>query len=61
MSRQKEYLYDVEVKKENGEIARFSVYKKGRNIYIVTDKDYEHIMYPSAKTVEAEIRTVFNS
>lgn len=61
MSRKKEFLYDMEVKKEDGEIVRFSIYKKGRNIYIVSDQSNEHLMHPSVKTIEDEIRIVFNA
>ena len=61
MSSKKEFVYWKEVKKEDGSIAKYSIYKKGRNFFITNDKGYEHLMHPSAKSIDDEIRIVFQS
>ena len=46
----------MEVKEKDGNIARYKIYKKGRNIFI-----NEHLMHPSAKSIDDEIRIVFGA
>ena len=61
MSSKKKFLYWLEVEKPDKTIGKYRIYKHGRNIFIVNDNGYEHLMHPSAKSIEDEIRTVFQS
>ena len=61
MSSKKEFLYWKEVKKQDGTITRYPIYKKGQNFLITNGKGYEHLMHPSAKSIDDEIRIVFQS
>lgn len=61
MISKREFLYWKEVEKEDGTIARFSVYKKGHNFFIKNDQGYEHLMHPTARSVDDEIRIVFRA
>lgn len=57
----KKFLYWKEVKREDGTIERFAIFKKGKSIFIETDSGHEHIVHPSAHSVDDEIRKVFNA
>ncbi len=61
MTSKKKLIYWLEVEKIDKTISRYSIYEKGRNIIIVNDNGYEHLMHPSAKSIEDEIRIVFKS
>ncbi len=61
MSAKKEFTYWKEVEKEHGTIVKFSIFKKGKSIFIETDSGYEHIVHPSARSVDDEIRIVFKA
>lgn len=61
MTSKKKLIYWLEVEKSDKTIGRYSIYEKGRNIIIVNDSGYEHLMHPSAKSIEDEIRIVFQS
>ncbi len=61
MISKKKFMYWKEVKKEDGSIARFVIFKKGKSIFIETDTGYEHIVHPSARSVDDEIRMVFKA
>ncbi len=56
MSAKKEFIYWMEAKEKDGSITRYRIYKKGRNFFI-----NEHLMHPSAKSIEDEIRIVFKA
>lgn len=61
MGSKKEFLYWKEVQKSDGSLARFSVYKKGKSFFIENDAGYEHLVHPSASSVDDEIRIVFKA
>ena len=61
MSSKNEFAYWKEVEKEDGTIARFAIFKTGKSIFIETDTGYEHIVHPSARSVDDEIRIVFKA
>lgn len=61
MSAKKEFAYWKEVEKEDGAIVKFAIFKKGNSLIIETDSDYEHIVHPSAHSVDEEIRIVFKA
>lgn len=61
MTSKKKFIYWLEVEKPDKTIGRYRIYKKGRHIIIVNDNGYEHLMHPSAKSIEDEIRIVFQS
>ncbi len=61
MSAKKEFAYWKEVKKEDGTIVRYAIFKKGKSIFIETDSGYAHIVHPSARSVDDEIRIVFKA
>lgn len=52
-------MYWKEVETQDGTIVNFAVFKKGKSIFIETDSGYEHIVHPSARSVDDEIRIVF--
>src|SRR6266571_8093016 len=41
--------------------AAMAIFKKGKSIFIETDSGYEHIVHPSARSVDDEIRIVFKA
>jgi hypothetical protein len=55
----KTFQYWKEVKKRDGTITQYAVYKKGRNIIIITDSGHEYLVHPSASSIDNEIRLVF--
>jgi len=57
----KKLLHFVEVEKKDGTKATFSIYKDGSQRDIVTDTHYEHLVHPSARSVDDEIRIVFEA
>lgn len=61
MNTKYEFLYWKEVEKKDGTIAKFSIFKKGKSLLIETDTGYEHVVHPSARSVDDEIRIVFNA
>ena len=61
MSVKKEFKNWIEVKEKDGNIARYSVSKKGRSVFIKNENGYEHLMHPSAQSIKDEIRIVFEA
>ncbi len=61
MSAKKEFACWKEAEKKDGTIVRFSIFKKGRSTIIETDSGHEHIVHPSARSVDDEIRIVFEA
>lgn len=59
MSSKREFLYWKEVKKSDGVVARFGIYKEGGSRIIVTDSGHEYRVHPSASNIDNEIRLVF--
>lgn len=59
--KKNEFVYWKEVEKENGTIVKFAIFKKGKSIFIETDSGYDHIVHPSVRSVDDEIRIVFKA
>ena len=61
MSKKKEFSHWVEVEEADGKKVRYSIFRKGQSLYVRNDKDYEHLMHPSATSIENEIQIVFKA
>ena len=61
MSTKKKFLYWKEAEKSDGTLVTFSIFKKGNSIFIENEAGYEHLMHPSANSVDDEIRIVFSA
>jgi len=59
MSSKKEFLFWKEVKKKDGTITQYAVYKRGKSVIISTDSGHEHPVHPSSSSIDDEIRLVF--
>jgi hypothetical protein len=60
VNRKREFLRWHVVEDRDGNRAVYSIYKQGRSFWVVTDKGYEHLVHPTAPSVEAEIGMVFH-
>lgn len=61
MSRRREFSHWLEVEEEDGSIVRYSIYQRGRSIWIQNQHGYDHLMHPSARSIEDEVRIVFHA
>jgi hypothetical protein len=61
VSRRKEFSHWLEVERDDGSVVRYRVYSKGNNVWIVNECGYEHLVHPSARSIEDEVRIVFHT
>jgi hypothetical protein len=59
MSAKKDFLYWKEAVKSDGTLVRFSIFKKGNSFFI--ENGYEHLVHPSSRSIDDEIRIVFDA